>query len=331
VDINTGDLIKRLRRENHSGFKNRIAVSIAKHFGIVEAMVRFGVKSSLFMNRLFGKHFMVGLTKLFRKVMPAFPLWSNHIRKPAARLHSVKEVNAAEAVIYFTTCITRMMGGESGDQFMEVCKRANIAVIIPPGAGSTCCGQLFSSKGFTDAFRVTANATIQKLWSISNEGKIPVILDVTSCTQTTKIYRPYLTDENKRYYDRLHLVDVIDFVADHVIPRLTITKPKDKIVFHPVCSVTKMGSLPKLQAIGKACASRADFPVFAGCCGMAGDRGFYYPDLTLSATRKEVNEVNLTSYDGYYSSSRTCEMALSESSGKNYESVLKLVLETTEQ
>jgi D-lactate dehydrogenase len=156
-----------------------------------------------------------------------------------------------------------------------------------------------------------------------------VILDVTSCTQTTKIYRPYLTEENKNHYDRMQFIDVIDFVADSVIPQLTISKPKDKIVFHPVCSVTKMGSLSKLQSIGKACAVRADFPVFAGCCGMAGDRGFYYPDLTLSATRKEVNEVNQVSYDGYYSSSRTCEMALSESSGKNYESVLKLLLEVS--
>ncbi len=330
VDINTGDLIKRLRKENHSGFQKGLALRIARHFGFVESMVRFGVRTSLFMNRIFGKQFMVGLTKLFRKIMPAFPLWSNQIRKPSPRLHSVKEANALGEVIYFTTCITRMMGGESGDQFMSVCKRAHISVIIPPGASDTCCGQLFSSKGFTDAFRVKANATIHKLWSISDGGRIPVILDVTSCTQTTKIYRPYLTEENKSCYDKIKFIDVIDFVADSVIPQLNITKPKDKIVFHPVCSVTKMGSIGKLQAIGKACAVRADFPVFAGCCGMAGDRGFYYPDLTLFATKKEVNEVNQISYDGYYSSSRTCEMALSESSGKNYESVLKLVLETTE-
>lgn len=329
VDINTGDLIKRLRRENHSRFQNRVAVSIAKHFGTVEALVRFGVRSSLFMNRLFGKRFMTGLTKLFRRVIPSFPLWSNQILKPAARLHTVKAPEAVREVIYFTTCITRMMGGASGDQFMEVCKRAKISVRIPPGAGSTCCGQLFSSKGFSDAFRVTANATVEKLWAISDAGRIPVILDVTSCTQTTKIYRPYLTDENKAHYDKLKFTDVIDFVADTVLPQLQITKQKDKVVFHPVCSVTKMGSLSKLQAIGKACAVRADFPAFAGCCGMAGDRGFYYPDLTLSATRKEVMEVNLHEYDGYYSSARTCEMALSEASGKNYESVLKLLLDVS--
>lgn len=331
VSINTGDLVKRLRRENHSRFQNWLSMRVAHNFGFVESMVRLGVSSSLFMNRIFGKKYMIRLTKLIRFILPSFPLWSNQIRRPGKRLKSVTSATASQDVIYFTTCISRMMGGESGEQFMEVCKRADIGVIIPKGIGGSCCGQLYSSKGFTTAFRDTANANIQKLWITSAEGKIPVILDVTSCTQTVKTYRNYLTDENKIRYDKMHFVDVINFVADSVIPRLKITQLKDKIVFHPVCSVTKMGSMPKLQAIGKACAVRADYPVFAGCCGMAGDRGFYYPDLTLSATRKEVNEVNLTEYDGYYSSSRTCEMALSESSGKNYESILKLVLQVTEE
>lgn len=331
VDINTGDLIKRLRRENHSGFQNWLAMRVAKNFRFVEGMVRLGVSSSLFMNRIFGKKYMIRLTKGIRAIIPAFPLWSNQIRKPGKRLQTANVPNATQEVIYFTTCISRMMGGQTGEQFMTVCRRAGISVIIPPGSSGSCCGQLYSSKGFTKAFKETANANIQKLWKSTDQGRIPVILDVTSCTQTIKIYPKYLTDENKLLFDQMNFVDVIDFVADSIIPRLKISHPKEKIVFHPVCSVTKMGSMPKLQAIGKACAVRADYPVFAGCCGMAGDRGFYYPDLTLSATRKEVNEVNQSDYDGYYSSSRTCEMALSESSGKNYESILKLVLEVSSE
>jgi D-lactate dehydrogenase len=58
---------------------------------------------------------------------------------------------------------------------------------------------------------------------------------------------------------------------------------------------------------------------------MAGDRGFLFPELTASATLAEAGEVNSASYEGYYSSTKTCEMAMSEAVGKNYESVLYLV------
>jgi D-lactate dehydrogenase len=222
------------------------------------------------------------------------------------------------------------MGGDIGDHFVSVCKKANIDIVIPEKIKGTCCGQIFSSKGFTEAFRITANITIEKLWISSAEGKISIVLDVTSCTQTIKTYRNYLTDENKIRFDKMKFIDVIVFASEIVLPRLPIIHPKESIVFHPVCSVTKMGSLADLQAIGKACAKKADFPLFSGCCGMAGDRGFYYPQLTNAATKIEANEVNQHKYDGYYSSSRTCEMALSDAVGKNYESIIKLLDEVSE-
>ena len=58
---------------------------------------------------------------------------------------------------------------------------------------------------------------------------------------------------------------------------------------------------------------------------MAGDRGFFYPQLTTAASKIEAFEVNQKEYDGYYSSSVTCEMAMSEAVGKNYESILSLL------
>ena len=71
-------------------------------------------------------------------------------------------------------------------------------------------------------------------------------------------------------------------------------------------------------------------PNTAGCCGMAGDRGFYYPGLIASATRAEVEEVNNAGSNACYSTAKTCEMALAESSGKNYRSVLYLLDEVTQ-
>ena len=100
---------------------------------------------------------------------------------------------------------------------------------------------------------------------------------------------------------------------------------KENIVFHPVCTTYKMNLISKLQLVGNRCSKNATIPFMSGCCGMAGDRGFYYPALTEAATKAEANEINTKQYDGYYSSGKTCEMAMYDATGKNYQSVFYLL------
>jgi D-lactate dehydrogenase len=329
VDINTGDLIKRLRRENHSALQNNIGVWVARHFAFLEGLAKSGIRTGFFLNRLLGKNFMRNVTTGLKKIVPQFPLWSNHLLLPGKQIKSQCASAPKAQIVYFSSCISRMMGGDIGEVFLSVCQKANIDVIIPAHTKGNCCGQIFSSKGYSEAYAIKANEAIEKLWQASSEGKLPIVLDVTSCTQTIKSCRKVLTDTNKSRFDKLVIVDVIDFAAGKLVPALTIGKQKESIVFHPVCSVYKMGSLANLQIIGNACSKKAEIPVFSGCCGMAGDRGFYFPQLTKAATKTESVEVRQSCYEGYYSSSRTCEMALSEAVGKDYESVLKLLDEVS--
>ena len=332
VDINTGDLVKRLRRENHSPFHNKLALTVSKNFASLETATQLVLKTGFALNGLLGKNFMKNLTTTGRKMIPAMPLWSNYMSKPPQAITNNRTTaqTTNPPIVYFSSCISRMMGGDIIRHFLSVCHKAGIPVILPTDGKGTCCGQIFSSKGFTDAYQFTANETIEKLFAQSEGGKFAVVMDVTSCTQTLKSCRTALTDANKTRFDAMTFLDAIDFAADRLLPLLTISKPKESIVFHPVCSAHKMGALPKLQRIGKACAKRADIPAFAGCCGMGGDKGFYYPELTKAATKTEANEVKQTQYDGYYSTSKTCEMALSEAVGKNYESILKLLDEVSD-
>ena len=167
VDINTGELVKRLRKENHSRFQQWVAKQFAQHFSFLEGTMRLLIRFSLLMNQLFGKRFMTSLTGGIKRMIPSFPLWNNQIKAPGSRLRSLNIEQPYQQVVYFTSCISRMMGGQTGDQFLKVCQRASISVIIPEQINSMCCGQVFSSKGFTDAFRETANATIEKLWKTS--------------------------------------------------------------------------------------------------------------------------------------------------------------------
>jgi D-lactate dehydrogenase len=336
VDINTGDLVKRLRRENHSSTENKLALFTAKNFKAIYKTVRFALASGILMNKVFGPKAMFKLTKTLRKVMPSFPLWSNQLALAKAVPRSTVNENNTQSVVYFPACISRAMGecepGQKGvmQTFMDVSAKAGINVIIPTNIEKNCCGQIYSSKGFKDAYTYTVNATVDKLWFDTSNGKFPVVLDISSCTQTLMHCRPALSEENKIKFDQLQIIDSITYIHDFVMPNISVTKKKTRITLHPVCSLQKMPGLEsKFSKIAATFATNVNQPVFAGCCGMAGDRGFLHPELTRSATLPEANEVKANSYDGYYSSSKTCEIALSEAVGKNYHSILILVDECT--
>ncbi len=333
VHINTGDLIKRLRRESHSETGNKRAVLVAKHFKIAEQSARLALKVGFAINGFLGPRAMSRLTGGMKALAPGFPQWQTFMTAPPPP--AVSEPADAEYV-YFPSCVDRMMGADAEkntngvmEVFLRVAKKAGVIVALPSDAVGVCCGQLFSSKGYAEAFQYTANETVQKLWRWSLEGALPIVTDVTSCTFTLQHCRSALTEENQACFDQLRIMDVIEFAAAVLLPRLKIVHKKKKIVFHPVCSAYKMNLTPALEQIGKVCADRADIPVEAGCCGMAGDRGFYYPELIRAATRKEAAEVGEEAYDGYYSSAKTCEQALTSATGKNYRSVLQLLDEVS--
>lgn len=333
VDINTGDLVKRLRKEKHSAFANKIAIGISKHFKSTENVLKMLLKMGQLTNKMLGDKAMPNLTKYMRNLHAGIPIWSNEITGPIpAYVHETADATA----IFINSCISRMMGAdkESKESTLEIAvrvsKRAGQHLSIPKDLTGTCCGQVFSSKGFTGAHRFTINQTIEKLWVWSRQGTIPIVMDTSSCTNSILNSYPYLNPENQQRFLKMQILDIIEYLSDFILPNLLITKPKNSIVFHPVCSTYKMNLMGKLKSIGKACAIEAEFPVHAGCCGMAGDRGFYFPALTASATRKEAEEVREKKYDGYYSSGKTCEMALSSSVSTNYRSILYLLDEVSE-
>lgn len=336
VDINTGDLVKRLRRENHSSAANKIALFIAKNFKTVEWFARAALKIGFGINKLVGKNAMTNITSGIRKIFPAMPLWSAQIGYPPD-LSVLKlkqqaiDKTGKPAVIYFPGCISRMLGTYEGKEknimetFMSVCNKSGIAVVVVENASGSCCSQIFSSKGFKDAYQFTANDIVNRLWKSSNEGRLPVVIDVSSCAYTLHNIRPVLNEENKIKYDQLTILDSVDFLHDMVMPAAIVKQRKNNIVLHPVCSLEKMKTGNKFTKLANHFANEVTVPTYAGCCGMAGDRGFLFPELTAAATSPEALEVKQQAYNGYYSSTKTCEMAMGEAVNKNYESVLYLV------
>jgi D-lactate dehydrogenase len=337
VDINTGDLVKRLRRESHSPFADRLALRVSKNFGAVEtgARILLGIASGT--ARVVGHGTLAAFTRLMRRVFPGFPLWKSSLAAPpslkALSMHRNPTPDSVEeTVVYFPACLSRLMGRYPGRErnlmevFLDVCRKTGIGVVVPEGLHGSCCSQIFSSKGHAEAHRETANRVVDLLWKASREGALPVVTDVSSCAYTLRNLRPVLDTERRARFDSLVCMDSVEFLHDRVMPRLGGLSPLMRsVVLHPVCSLEKMGTESKWLSLARRCASEVEVPASAGCCGMAGDRGFLVPELTSSATRSEAEEVKRGSYDGYYSSTRTCEMAMSEAVGRDYESIVYLV------
>ena len=334
VDINTGDLVKRLRRENHSAKANKFTLFIAKHFKLTEQVVRVALKMGVGINKLFGKNTMTKLTGGLKKMISAIPLWSAQINNPphlAILKNNNAVTNSKNTIVYFPACISRMLGTYDGKKknilqtFISICNKSGMEVKVLDNVNGSCCSQIFSSKGFKDAAGFTANSIVENLWKSSNGGNFTIVIDVSSCAYTLHHLRPILTEKNKQKFDQLTILDSVDFLYDKIMLTANVKHKKNRIVLHPVCSLEKMNTTHKFIHLAKHFAAEVLVPKNTGCCGMAGDRGFLFPEITAAATRPEANEVMAQEFDGYYSSTKTCEMAMSDAVKKNYESVLYLV------
>jgi D-lactate dehydrogenase len=279
---------------------------------------------------------MAGITRGMRVLTGgAIPVWRADVPRPAGRVPATKREGAQ--AVYFPSCISRVLGtlpeeradGSVMQAFVEVAARAGAAIFIPDDVGGTCCGVPFSSKGYDRAHDVAVNAAIERLWRWSDQGRLPVVVDTSPCTYGLVSCRSALTGENQRKFDGLKILDGVAFVHDQVLPRLNIRRKAGAVALHPVCAVVKMNLTTKLEGIVRACSDRVAVPASAGCCGFAGDRGFLFPELTESATRREAAEVQGAECDGCFSSSRTCEIGMTRATGSLYRSFIFLVEEAT--
>jgi D-lactate dehydrogenase len=337
VSIDTGQLTKRLRKLGHSPSAHRTAESVARSFANAERMARMALKMGHAAESVLGSDAVAKVSELVRRMTGgALPAWGKDMPLAADTTYPATAKAGAKAV-YFPSCISRVMGrlpGEPKDMslievFVEVARRAGKPVWIPPDVAGTCCGTPFSSKGFEDANVITVNHAIEKMWRWTEEGALPVVVDTSPCTYGLQHARPALSEQNKKKFDQLRIIDGIEFTHDELLPVLSIKQKASSVALHPVCSVTKLALVAKLQAIAQACSEAVMIPPSAGCCGFAGDRGFLFPELTQSATQHEAAEVKACKQDGYFSSSRTCEIGMTRSTGEIYRSYMYLLEQAT--
>ncbi len=337
VYIDTGKLTKRFRQLRHTETANRIALLLANNMGLMEIGARFAMGAGHLTQKTFGLGFMRGITGILNKgtrllMDEAFWQWSAEMPRPRRGAVPVRPVAKADAV-YFPACISRIMGALPGEQqetstmqaLLNIADRAGVKLRVPDDTRGNCCGVPFSSKGFEAAHAAAVNHTVANFFRWSNGGELPIVVDTSPCTYGLKTARPDLTPENQAKFDKLRILDSVEFAHDELLLRLPIKRKVHSVALHPVCSATKMAIVPKLVNISNACSENVVVPRDAGCCAFAGDRGFLFEELTASATATEAAQAREAEHDGYYSSSRTCEIGMTRATGKVYQSYLHLL------
>jgi len=336
VSIDTGQLVKRFRRIRQTPTAQKCAARIATHFAAAEFAIRWALRAGHTAQAVIGTNAVRALSRLMKNVVGEnFPEWMPDTPHAAGRTPTADRAGAQ--AVYFPSCISRTMGrlsGEPNDRSLmeivvELARRAGVPVYIPSDVAGTCCGTPFSSKGLSRAHEIAINGAIEHCWAWSEQGSLPIVIDTSPCTYGFRNARGYLTSENQQRFDHMTFLDSIDFAHDVLLPRLRVNSKSNSVALHPVCSVTKLGLTPKLEAIAKACSDSVLIPLDAGCCAFAGDRGFLVPELTAFATRLESIEVKAKKPDACYSSSRTCEVGMTRSTKQIYRSYLYLLEKAT--
>ncbi|MFE1404618.1 FAD-binding and (Fe-S)-binding domain-containing protein [Streptomyces sp. NPDC058770] len=331
VGIDTGAMMKDFRHRRHSPREERIAALTAKNFKAVEAAARLAVAAADRIGDRIGDGPLETITGLARKAVrpDLMPEWLPETPGAAARKVPRTSRVGAKAV-YYPACVNRIFGGPEGHRgpslpqaVVAVSARAGKPVWIPDDVAGTCCATIWHSKGYDEGNTVMANRIVEAAWGWTAGGRLPLVVDASSCTLgIAHEVVPYLTDDNRELHRELTIVDSLVWAADELLPGLTVLRKVDSAVLHPTCSMQHLGDVEQLRTVAEACAEEVVIPDDAGCCAFAGDRGMLHKELTESATAKEAAEVNTRDYDAYLSANRMCEIGMDRATGHSYYSVL---------
>ncbi|WP_308467246.1 FAD-binding and (Fe-S)-binding domain-containing protein [Rathayibacter soli] len=336
VNINTGDLVRRLRAENARKLEQALWKTASTHWDGVTRLGGF----ALTVADVAPAPLVTAATKLGRAALGAdtVPLYGAELPRGGRR--RIPHEASDPVAVFFPACIGTMFGAACGGNgvtsaFLALCDRAGVSVTVPEGIASFCCGTPWKSKGYTDGYAAMANAVLPALWAASDNGRLPVVCDAASCTEGLETMlslarrRSERGAEHSDDYVGLHVVDAVEFVHDHILSELTVTAPLPSIAVHQTCSSTQLGINDKLTAIAQAISPDAVSPIDWGCCGFAGDRGLLHPELTASATDAEAREVNSREFAAYASVNRTCELGMTRATGHEYSHLLELLERAT--
>ena len=329
VHINTGSLVKELRREEADPVTRGLWNAAAHKWDLVVRGAALALNATDALpagvihppNALLRGLLGADRVPLHTPDLPAGGIVRSGLPTTASAPQS--------AAIFFPSCQAAMFAAEgvgAPGAFLALCRAAGVGVVMPPDVDSLCCSTPWTSKGYTAGHDHMAELLLDRLAATGAGADAPVVVDAASCTHGVE----NIMDKARAAGDSRarEVIDAVTFVAREVLPKLPALAEADKlesVTLHPTCSSTELGLNGDLEALARAIAARVDVPDSWGCCGFAGDRGMLHPELTESATRAEAAEVLELDARAHASCNRACEIGMSRATGVAYEHILELV------
>ncbi len=350
IKINTGELIHVIREREikQSRMAQSIGTFAANHLSGIETTLGVGLRLVSAAHWLLGDKLMSSIAKgLHYGTGQLIPLWTPAMpratrrpktnSKPTHPTSITSEANQNNSklstlnsqlsrVVYFPSCINQTMGTAKHDpdqtplmqKTVQLLEKAGYEVIFPENMSRLCCGTIWESKGMPELADQKSAELERALLKASDNGTYPVLCDQSPC-----LYRMRHTIKGVDMYEPVEFI--LKFVAD----RLNFTPINDTITVHTTCSTTKMGLKSDLIRLAEMCSTSVVVPQEVGCCGFAGDKGFFNPEVNEWALRKLRPQIEKHGITAGYSNSRTCEIGLTTHSGVPFQNIIYLVDKVT--
>ncbi|MEL4166144.1 FAD-binding and (Fe-S)-binding domain-containing protein [Pseudomonas sp. ZS001] len=327
VGINTGELVKKLR--GRTATRKKTADWLASNFATALQGARFTLHVANGARALLGAPRLTRLSGgLNRLSKGRVPQWTNAMPQPERPIRfSPAVADERPRVVYLAACVSRAMGPAAGDKeqtslyekTQRLLEKAGYQVVFPDNVDNLCCGQPFASKGYAEQAEDKRQEMIGALLHASRGGLDPIYCDTSPCT--LRLVQD-LGDV------RLDLYDPVRFIRTHLMDRLEFTPQEAPIAVHVTCSTQHLGESQALIDLARKCSKNVVIPEGIHCCGFAGDKGFTTPELNAHSLRTLKDAVQHCS-EGI-STSRTCEIGLTQHGAIDYHGLVYLVDRVTQ-
>jgi D-lactate dehydrogenase len=321
VGIETGTMIIGQRERRRGSTARSVAGFAADHRGAVETMMRGGVTLADVARKIVPAQAVAAVTDTARKLTgERVPRLSPTLRHGPGAPEALSTAGQ-QSVVYFPSCATRMFGASQTehdllpgpDAMMALLKRAGFNVIVPEHLNGQCCGQPWQSKGFPEQAAQVGSDLKRELSALSEAGRLSVVTDASTCA---KHLREFPGDAP--------VLDSAAFIANSLLARVGIVRKLAVVAVHHNCSAQRLAEQPMTEAIARACADDIAVLSSMSCCGYAGDKGLFFPELNAHATRFVRSEIPANCTLGV-STVSTCASGLSEHAGIPFVGLASLV------
>ncbi len=318
VDIDTGDWIRDLRGQ--ASDNHRLAQFSSAHWAGLSKATRASLNLAHGLSKIISPAALEKTSRALNKLSGhRIPVWLD-TTPAAASTQRFRSTSCREKAIYVPSCPNRIFGANNQHPPLQkvvisLLNKADIEVIIPSATESLCCGQPWLSKGYLQQATEMNQKAIQSIAQLNNHAELPVVIDASSCALQFK-------QSGQSYWE------LSTFLLTHVAPKLNIQPLRGSVLLHTTCSAKRSNDAEALRKLTRLCAENVIEMDEISCCGFAGDKGFWLPELNESAL-EPMKRPHIKQCQRGISNNRSCEIGLSRYSGVSFSHIAYLLDEVS--